>query len=77
MLWWLDVLMKYVVGGGGLVWELLIDRLQNAVALIVFGALATSTDVIRYVRTLVEQAREEKLAVNDALEELRDPDTKA
>ncbi len=63
VLWWLQLLMRYGVGGGGLVWETLIDRLRNPFALLVFGALATSMDVFKYVKELIRQAREESVGL--------------
>lgn len=58
--WYLRLFMRYVIGGGGLVWEVAFDKLHNTLALIVFGALGTSTDVIRYGRSLVDQAKAEQ-----------------
>lgn len=58
--WYLRLTMRYVVGGGGLIWEIAIDRLHNTLALLVFGALGTSTDVIQYGRSLIKQANQEK-----------------
>ena len=70
ILWYLQVLMRYVIGGGGLIYELLIDRLHDQLALVVFGLLATSMDVFGYVAALVKQARQERLAVEEAVDEL-------
>ena len=66
-LWWLRVLMRYGVGGGGLVWETVVDNFHNSLALLVFGALATSTDVLSYVRDLIKDARAQKREEHRAL----------
>lgn len=69
LLWWLQMLLRFAVGGGGLVWELLVDRLRNPVALLVFGTLATSTDVFGFARQLIRQARENALLEREELRE--------
>lgn len=58
--WYMRQFMRYVIGGGGLVWEVAVDKLHNTLALVVFGALGTSTDVISFGRSLIKQAREEQ-----------------
>ena len=68
LLWWLQLLMRYVVGGGGLIWELTVDRLSDPVALLVFGALATSTDVFRFAKGLIAQAKADTLAMERSLD---------
>lgn len=57
--WYLRQTMRYVVGGGGLIWEVAFDKLHNTLALVVFGALGTSTDVISYGRSLIRTANQE------------------
>jgi hypothetical protein len=69
LLWYLQALMRYGVGGGGLIWCLLINQLADPIALLVFGALATSTDVFGFARTLIKQAREETLELEQAAEQ--------
>lgn len=64
-LWYLQVVMRYGVGGGGLVWTLIHG--VNPLALLVFGTLATSTDVFGFVKSLVKQAREETLRLDEEL----------
>ncbi len=71
-LFYLQMLMRYVIGGGGLVWELTVDKLHNSIALLVFGALATSTDMIFFARTLIRQARNDRMYPQD-----EPPDEKA
>jgi hypothetical protein len=68
ILWWLQLIMRYGVGGGGLVWEALVDKLKNPYALLVFGALATALDVFSYLKALVKQAREETVGLEHELE---------
>jgi hypothetical protein len=74
LVWYGQMLMRYVIGGGGLVWELVIDQLHNSVALLVFGALATSTDVFLFVRTLIKQARGDIPDFNAGVEQTEEPD---
>ena len=71
ILWWLRVAMRYGIGGGGIVWETVVDNLHNTVAFLVFGTLASATDVLSFVRALVRDAQEQKLEEHKAL----DPDS--
>lgn len=64
-LWYLQALMRYGVGGGGLVWTMLHGL--NPLALLVFGTVATSTDVFGFVKALIRQAREETLRLDEEL----------
>lgn len=73
--YYLRSFMRYVVGGGGLIWEVLIDKLHNSLAIIVFGALATSTDMVTLIKDLVVQAKTEKEAFEMAQRELEDMET--
>jgi hypothetical protein len=57
LLWYLDLLLKFGVGGGGIVWEFTVDRLHNPLALVVCGLLASSLNVREYVKRLVAAAR--------------------
>lgn len=59
--WYLRILTRYVVGVGGLVWETVADDLRNSIALLTFGAIATSTDVIGHVRDLIRDAHDQKI----------------
>lgn len=68
--WYLRQFTRYVIGGGGLIWEVAVDKLHNTLALLVFGALGTSTDVISYGRSLIRQAKEEH--EGDAIDERRE-----
>lgn len=45
---WLDLILKYVVGGGGCIYEALVDKLQHPTALVVFGGIAGLTNVLEY-----------------------------
>ena len=72
ILWYLQVIMRYVVGGGGLGWEAIADKFHEPIALLVFGALASSTDVYGFVRDLIKTAREEKSVVERAIQAERD-----
>ena len=58
IVYWLQVLTRYVIGGGGLLWCLTVNHLQNSLALVIFGALATSTDVLYFARTLIKEAHD-------------------
>lgn len=77
LLWWLQMAMRFGVGGGGLVWCLVVNRLSDPVSVIVFGALATSTDVISFARALIRQARQDTMVMDEAInqEEARRDDT--
>lgn len=55
--WWLQLILKYLVGGGGLVWETVIDHLRNPTAFIVFGGIAGLTDVLGYAADVRAQAK--------------------
>jgi len=65
VLWWLRLTMRFVVGGGGIVWALLTDHL-DPVLVLVLGALATSTDVLSFARELVVTAREDMRVADEA-----------
>jgi hypothetical protein len=71
------MLMRFVVGGGGLVWCLLVNRLEDPIALLVFGALATSTDVFGFARALIQQAREATLEIEEEADRMDHADRKA
>ena len=45
---WAKFLLRYLVGGGGVIWETVIDKLNHAEALVIFGGLAKLPDVIAY-----------------------------
>ena len=45
---WARFLLRYLIGGGGLLWETVIDRLNHAEALVIFAGLAKLPDVIAY-----------------------------
>lgn len=60
--------MRYVVGGGGLAWEAVIDQFKNPMAFLVFGALATATDMFAFVGVLIKQAKEESKGIEREIE---------
>lgn len=72
VLWYLQVLMRYIVGGGGLTYTAIFQKF-NPFGLLVFGALATSTDVFGFVRTLIKQARAETLSLEEELKPTGEP----
>lgn len=61
--------MRYVVGGGGIAWELLVDGGKNPLVLLVAAMLATSTDVLGVVRGLVNQAKAEQRTLEELIDE--------
>lgn len=68
---WLRRLMRYGVGGGGLVWAMATNHLEP-VLLLVLGAIATSTDVARFAVDLIRAAREEEALLDREVERSRD-----
>lgn len=67
LLWWLRQILRFGVGGVGLMWEVFADRLQDPLALLVFGTIATATDVPKYAMQLIKQAREDKLKLEEEM----------
>lgn len=63
------MLMRYVVGGGGIAWELLVDRGKNPLVLLIAAMLATSTDVLGIVRGLIAQAKMERKTLSELIDE--------
>lgn len=58
--WWLKQIMRFGIGGGGLVYEVLIDKLRNPTALVIFGGLAGLPDVIGYRAEVKKQVKAEQ-----------------
>lgn len=72
LLWWLDLIwLKCVVGGGGLVWELVIDKARNPLVLLVCGMLAMSTNAFQFLKRLLATARAEQADLEALLESER------
>lgn len=57
--WWAQQLLCYVVGGGGLIYEVLVDHLKNPTALVVFGGIAGVPEVLGYRRDARRRERED------------------
>ena len=71
-LWYLQAILRYPIGGGGLVWEAVVDNFRDPIALLVFGAIASATDVFGFARDLIRTAQEEKQAVECAIQAERE-----
>jgi hypothetical protein len=69
LLWWLDLTLKFAIGGGGLIWELAIDRGRNPLVLLVCGMLAMSTNAFQFLKQLILTARAEQQELDQMLEE--------
>lgn len=78
--WWLKLLLRFVVGGGGLVYETLWRDLRDPLGILAFTLLATSLDALSLLRgiisTLMETAEhvreeEQKAQLAQRLEERR------
>lgn len=54
LLWWLKLLMRYPIGGGGVIYEALIAK--DPIGTLVFGAIATSLDIGSLALTLLRAA---------------------
>ena len=72
MQWWLSQILRFGIGGGGLVWETLADHLRTPTALVVFGGVATAEDVIGYVRSTRERREQEREQLARELRRLRE-----
>lgn len=57
--WWAQQVLCYVVGGGGLIYEVLVDHLRNPTALVVFGGIAGVPEVLGYRRNGRRRERED------------------
>lgn len=57
--WWARFFLRYLIGGGGLIWEILVDRLTHPEALVVFGGLAGIPDVLGYRAVIKREAERE------------------
>jgi len=71
LLWWLQMLLRFVVGGGGIVWELLVDSGRNPLVLLTCAVLASSLDVFKFVKQVLQQARSERAELEAMLDEER------
>lgn len=67
--WYLRLVMRYGIGGGGIGWELIADHGKNPLVLLVAAMLATSTDVLGLVRGLITQAKLEQKTLEELLDE--------
>jgi hypothetical protein len=70
-IWWLRQATRYGLGGGGLIYEVTVDRLHNELALLAFFLLAMGGDVTRIARGLLTEVREEQRRERETLEQLR------
>lgn len=66
LLWWLKLLMRYPIGGGGVIYSVFVR--PDALAILVFGAIATSMDVGQLAVMLFRAAREESRAIERLLD---------
>lgn len=69
LLWYLDLLLKFGVGGGGIVWELILDHARNPLVLLVCALLATSTNAFQFLKRLIIAARADEQAFRQLLDE--------
>jgi len=67
LLFWLRRIMRYGVGGGGLIWAMVTDHLEP-VLLFVLGAVATSTDILKFAADLFKAAKEEEKVLERTIE---------
>ncbi len=65
--WYAQMTMRYLVGGGGLVWEVTVDQLRTPLALVVFGALSSSADIFTFVRAVIKTAHGEREAFEEEI----------
>lgn len=56
--WWARFTLRYLIGGGGLVWCVAVDKLKNPTALVIFGGIAGIPDVLGYRAAVKAQAEE-------------------
>lgn len=57
--WWARFLTRYLIGCGGLAWEILVDKGKNATLIMVCGGLIGLPDVLGYRSFVKAQAQTE------------------
>ena len=75
--WWAKFVMRYLIGGGGLVWECVIRGFQDPIALLGFMIMATSLDAFTISRALLRAVRDEAERIEKEVREEMDRDEQA